>query len=523
MTRVLAFLSLLLALAWLPPAHAGSEGPKLYLLHDVPDDGYTYVGNVNHFGYVLQDADGSLSVHHNGVLEVSQNGVVLYRTTPDSGHDYDVLNTLQVAFPVAGPYEVKGTVPLSGSVNAEAVFHGNVSGEAPNMTAKIEVESKGAVVDGTPVEFTVRLTDAATGALIPHSDAIVEVRRPDDQWLVFRTHLHTHEEAMTFQYLFPNAGDYLVRAVGYMAFPDAAAPRFAPVAATRTVSVSSGTLESGNAGIPAKPTAMASGRYELQTSIDPQDSNTPFSRTVVSGLVFDREADAYVPHVNFEAWIDEPAGHTIFHSKSLHEYDGDYDVVLNLPYPSKYTLTLQATRGDWTGVVTKDFTIAEVVTGSPLVTSAGGVVVTAKGLDGLKSGSPSSLTFQSRTLAGTAAQHSEIDFEILRAAWGPPLLQNKIHTHATGDFQVDVTFPEAGDYLLVVDPVNIHGEPDAQYYFGEVGGPLVVPLKVAPGVPLVAMPASAPPPAAAPLELPAPPAFLVLAALAGLVLWRRHA
>jgi len=517
---IVAVLGLVFAFSLVPPAHSASPEPKLYLLHDVADDGYTYVGNPNAFGYVLQDADGTLSVHKNGVLQVVQNGVVLYETSPDAGHDYDVLNTLQVAFPVPGPYEVRGAVTLSGSATADAVFRGNVTADPINATAKISIEPSGALVDGVPVPFTVKLFDTETGALIPHSDAIVEVRRPADQWLLFRTHLHTHEDAMTFRYMFPFEGDYLVRAVGYMAFPDAQAPRFAPVSTTETVHIAPSLVESGSTGIPPKPTSTGAGQYELQTSIDPQDSNTPLSRTVVSGLVFDRAADTYVPHVNFEAWVDEPAGHTVFYSKSLHEYDGVYDIVLNLPYASKYTLTLKATRGGWTGVITKDFTIAEVITGTPLITSAGGVIVTAQGLDALKSGEPSKITFQSRTLAGTAAQHSEIDFEILREAWGAPILQNKIHTHDSGDFDVDVTFPEPGGYILVVDPVNIHGEPDLNYYFGKLGGALSVPLKVEPGTALP-VPFVAPEPVEQPLELPTLPALAVFGALVGLVLWRR--
>ena len=482
------FLSALVVLGFVATSVPAKPGEAtLYLLHDVPDDGYTYVGNPVHFGYVLLDADGTTSVHKQGKIKVTQNDVILYETDADASHDYDALNTFEIAFPVPGPYQVHVEIPGAGSVVPQADFSGYVWPNEDGVMAHVEIDMPDEVPDGTPIPITVKVTDH-NGTLIPHSDAILEVRRPADEWLVFRTHLHTHEDAMKLFYIFPGTGGFLVRVVAYMAFPTAEGVHFAPVAATKNVLVTDGQPGSGSKGAPEAPTGTPSSQdaYRLFLTIDPQASTTPWSRFVVSGLVYDVKNDRFLPHVNFEARIDDPVGFVVFQSASLHEYDGVYDAVINLPYASEYTLTLKATHQGWVGLATQKFTVAEVLPtdGTPLPSAAGAVIVKAQGLDALKSGLPSHIRFDAETVAGTPAMHSEIDYQILRTAWGPPLLQNKLHTHDSGSFEVDVTFPEPGDYLLVVDPVTIHGDVSPQYYYGQVGGKLTVPLKVAMGTPL---------------------------------------
>lgn len=500
--------------------------PQLFLLHDVPDDGYTFVGNPVHFGYVLLTGERTTTVHRQGIIRIVQNNVTLYETTPDAGHDYNALNTFAIAFPVPGPYEVFAQVP--GTVSYTATFKGTVFPATDVIRAFVELKAPASAQTGVPTEFEVAVKDTG-GAVIPHSDVLFEIRRPADQWLLFRVHLHTHDEPMKLRFAFTEPGAHLVRAVGYMAYPGPGDPRFAAVVSTRTVEVVPGPTSALPQNPPSLPAAKGENRYTLLTTVDPQVSNTPFSRSVLSVLVYDSTTDTLVPHVDFSAVLTNAGGRVLFHSDTLHEYDGHFDVTVSRLVPERYSLIVSAEKGDWVGQARIDFVVAEVFPGAgggtPLISSAGAVVVKARGLDALQSGSPQRIRLDAQSVAGTPAMHSEIDLQIVREPWGPPLLLNKVHTHASGTFEMDATFPEPGDYQLILDPLTVHGEPTPRYYFGEIGGRLVVPLKVAPGVPLPNVPALEVP--AAPLEdegaqIPGPGLFLALMGAVGAILLGRR-
>lgn len=477
-----------LAVAAFPAATGDAGESTLVLLHDVRDDGYTYVGNPVQFGYMLLDAEGRPTVHHNGRISVTQNDVLLYETSLEAGHDYNVLNTMTVAFPAPGPYKVRGEVPLAGSVVKTAEFEGFVFPVENGTSAQIHVDrtasglnSGGLVHAGNTVQYDVWIEDGQ-GNLLPHTDALVEVRRPDDFWLLFRTHLHSHNEKMQFRYTFTQPGTYLLRAVGYNAFPDPEAPPFAPVSETQAVEVAVTTVQGGQNAPEKLPDATGSTPYKFLTTFDPYDHNTPFSRTVLSVVVHDGTTGFAVPHVNFEALLQDALGRTLFHSRTLHEYDGHFELTTNQLLPGQYTLTVNAAQKGWIHQEELPFLVGTVLPPEiALANAAGGVVVTAQGLEGVQSGTPTAVKFSASTLAGTPAMHSEIDFQIARTLWGPPILQNKVHTHDSGTFEVTLTFPEAGDYVLLVDPLTIHGDPTPQYFFGELGGRLAVPLSVKPG------------------------------------------
>jgi hypothetical protein len=519
--RALALL--LVPLLIVPPAASAAPGqPTLYLLHDVPgpndevkdaDVGYTYVGNLNQFGYVLLDAQGRPTVHKDGVVRVVQNDIVLYETTLTSGHDYDALNTFQIAFPTTGPYTVYGEVPASGSVKTTAEFHGFVHPLVPTTNASVDVDVK---LNGRFAAITIQVLDAE-GNMIPHSDAILEIRRPGDNWLVFRTHLHTHSDPMKAYYQFQQDGLHEVRVIGYNAFPTPDGDAYAPVVAKKAITVSGG-LSSGDHKS-AMPPAKGGDRYKLLTSVDPQAYTTPWSRFVLSALVYDAELDRFLPHVNYVATLTDPNGAAVFDSASLHEYDGVFDLTANLPAPGNYVLKVAASQGDWTGHAEVPITVSTAIPAGP--PAVGHLVVRATGLDRLTSGEPKRIQFAATSPLGTPATHSEIDYQIRRD--GVPVLQNKIHTHGTGTFQVDITFPDPGAYELHVDPVTIHGEVTPFYSYGQPGGRLTVPLTVAVGVPLpaIAPPTEEAPALGSPRELPGfEIALLFLAAL--FVLRRRR-
>lgn len=486
-----------LAVPTAPASHAVEESSGFVVLHDVPDSGYTYVGNPVQFAAIKVNPDGSPTTHQDVPIRVTQNGIVLYETSSTAGHDYDGLNPFTIAFPSSGPYTVTALDGAShehgqslSAARDAALDHGHETNvfegfvypadHTTNATVEVQRTSEAAALGLTSFEVQVLDDD---GQIIPHSDALIEIRRASDGWLLFRTHLHTHDEPMSFAYGFETPGEYEVSATGYMAFPTKTGERFAATTQSIPVSVQApqGVPEPDPSTIPL-PEAMGQNSTQLYSSIDPYASNTPASRTTISGLVWDPEASGFVPHVNFVALVrHQVTGHVAFYSDSLHEYDGNFDFTIQRTVPGPYEAVLVAERGDWIKRTTVEFLVAEVLPPELLPSGGGAVIVDAPQILSATSGRPTSVTFTAMTQAGTPAMHSEIDFQLLRTTGGPPILQNKIHTHGSGTFDVDITFPDAGSYVLVLDPLVIHGDPTVQFYWQDVGGALQVPLTVAEG------------------------------------------
>ncbi|HEX9815630.1 MAG TPA: hypothetical protein VGB18_01505 [Candidatus Thermoplasmatota archaeon] len=497
------FLTLLAAvsLAFAATPVTAQAQPLLLNIHDVSDDGYTYVGNPTNFGYVLLNDNGASNTHKNGQLRITQNGVLLYETMGMSNaHDYDALNPVFFAFPRAGPYEVSSGVPASAALNINNTFTGVVH-EATNMVkARIdpdEIPGSAAVNEATKFVFSVA-TEA--GTLLEHSDALFEVRRSSDNWLVFRTHLHSHTEAMGLNYAFPEAGDYTVRIVGYQAFPGKNELSFEPVTYTKEVTA---TLEppinvpdSSSREAEPRGTEDAESPYLLVLTTDPPGSagGPPtvgaFGNVRLNALVFDTTAKALVPHVNFEASIVSGTGVERFSSIALHEYDGHLEVVDQESTPGTYTYEVTAMKGEWKETKMVQFTVVPTA-GANAPPGAGVTIVTATGLDNIKAGVPQKIEFLAATLAGTPHGHSEIEIQVLRGdQTGAPMLINKLHTHGDGKFGATITFPDAGDYTLIMDVNTVHADATPRYYFEEVGKAPVVGLKVAEGVDLPNVPFS---------------------------------
>lgn len=477
-----ALLPLMFALAMAASAAPGvtaQPASGLIALHEVADDGYTYVGNLNHFGYILLE-NGMTTVHKQGCIRVEQNGAVLYETTPDASHDYDALNTFAYSFARPGPYKVTMSVPSGECANAATVatVEGIVE-ERPLETVDIELTGPPLVGALIATPFTLEINDA-NGTLVPHSDVLLEVRRPADRWLLFRTHLHIHDEPIEFCLAFPESDLYILELTAYNAYPSNDSRAYASEMELAEVQVT-------NSGIPPAtgcgpdadcPASMAGGTTSpsLLATADPYDSNTPFSRSTLSAVALDPATDDFARHVNYEAFfVDYASCRTLFYSKNLHEYDGNYDLTVSWPHPGRYALIATANAE----TVIQPLTIAEVLPpgGIPAPTSAGAVIITAEGLDGFEALKVQRVKFDAKTVAGTAAQHSEIDFQILSTN-GRPILQNKLHSHGSGHFEIDLAFPWGGDYELRLDPLTIHGDPTPKYYFGDLGGSLSVPITV---------------------------------------------
>ena len=524
-------LAVLVALAALPTVAPQSTEAKLLILHDVGDDGYTYVGNPNQFAFLMLTAEGTTTVHKQGKILITQNDVKLYETLGgatgfDGAHDYDAFNGFLFAFPTTGPYTIHAEIP---NPPLKADFTGYVR-EVPNaFEADLKVTPPSAVQAGNPAAFTIEV-QGKDGKLVPHTDAIFEVRRASDNFLVFRTHTHSHDGPMKLEYRFAEAGSYVVRVLGYTAYPEPEVAGFHPISRDLTVQV--GPPASGlpaPALVPATGSQPApSGKYVIHATYDPDDMAGPFGNVRLNAIVLDQETRTQASHVDFKATLTDPSGRIIFRSETLHEYDGDLEVLSLNSEPGDYRMVVDAEIDGWKATKVFMYSIVKpTATGTPLTPySAGPIIVDSSPLTGVTSGVPTKLEFSMKNLAGAAHQHSEIDLQIHGKTLGVPLLQNKLHTHADGKFAVDYTFPTAGDYQLVLDAESVHGDFTPNYHYKQVGGKLVVPVKVAQGTPL---PEVAPLPTVEPKHgangtLAAPGAFAFLAAVvAALVVARRQA
>jgi hypothetical protein len=335
-------------------------------------------------------------------------------------------------------------------------------------------------------EFVVSVTGPG-GNVLNHTDAIVEIRRGQAQELEFRTHVHTHDEPMRFSYA-PQDRDapgpeYTMNIIGYQAFPTKSSVKFATVTATQTLTVPPlgcpGSSPLTPPTVTATPEDSGGGAYELFASYDPEPQVFKYGNIRLSGIVLDSEARTPVAHVDFSARLEKAGGGLVFESESLHEYDGVYELLFAPLEAGDYVLHLTAERGNWTQTKRMPFSVDEA--GLPL--AAGPGIVTVDGLDApLKAWTPQSVTLSMGTLVGTPIMHSEIDFQVRKgSADGLLILQNKLHTHSDGSMGFDLALSDAGDYVLVLDPETLEGEPITSYGIQSQDGGLVMPFSVGPG------------------------------------------
>lgn len=455
--RALAAWTVLAALLAAPVAAAQDHAHMAAMPHVVFDgrtSGHAVVGEVTHLGYVLLDEGRAPVPHQDAVFRLVQDDVVLFETV--SAHEYDGIFSYDHVFAAPGPYRVE--VEWEDMV---ANFSGVVV--LPKATvegATLDVKAPTEAAAGVPVAFDLAVLDGA-GAIVPHSDVIVEAWRAAD--LVLRTHLHTHEERMAFDFAFPSAGSYEMRFTGYIAFPGPDSVDLRAFTTTHEVAVSavgaalptpSGLCEASG-GPTSVRRAVSSGSIEVAprffTSVDPQAANGPLTLARFNGLVVAEEpgVSATEQHVNFVARLTGPRG-VVFASETLHEYDGHFELAVRPEVPGSYTLEIEAED------VGKG--LQEMCVLPPLIPlGVGPYTAGLADADDVVAGVPVELAI---TLDGARDRlaHSEVLLVVVRAADGVAVLDTKLHGHA-GAMTATVTFPEAGDYEVRLVGFPLMGEP----------------------------------------------------------------
>lgn len=450
--RTLVILILVALLATGPAAaqshdHDAASGPVAFVLHDGPANGRAVVGGFTHFGFALLDEDGAPVVHRDAEFSIVQNGRTLLSTT--STHEYDGLFSFDVVFHEPGPYVV-----LARSDGfEERAFEGVAVAPADETVARIETDV--APAGEGLVEVEVRIVDAA-GALVPHSDAMLEVRDVAGR-LVARTHVHIHEDPIRFTQRVAGDGETL-QVTAFNAFPTGNRPDFRAV-------VASFPLEAeGVAALPPQdmppapdapdarpldPTGAQVGdeKYRLFTMYDPQAIVGLGSPIRLSALLGDANGTP-VQHVDFTFTVRGPLG-PVFQSESLHEYDGVFEWTGVPDAPGTYSGTIRASYGAAEHETTFSFDVLPPV----LPLNPGPNSVRVGGLDGVTALTPADVTFRVASDAGLPADHTEIDVTVYREG-EPALYQFKLHGH-DGTSGAQLAFPEPGIWLVRVEPFTL--------------------------------------------------------------------
>lgn len=484
-----------------PHDHASSPG--IAIAHDLPPDGRTFVGNVNHFAVIAHGDDNVPDFHQDIPWRVTLDGTTLVETTAASGHDYDGVNAFDIVFPAPGPYTVEA---LDGQGRAVAMFSGTVVPspsplQAGGVTLDWPRETPPTTGSETPFEFWVfdRLEDAP----IPHSDCTFEVLRQGR--LEFRTKTHTHEEKQAVGYTFPDVGTYTVRVLCFQAYPSPRATLFLPQVVEEEVEVlpaagvDTRVVTSPAVLPPADMNAVVTapaGDMTLVGTFDPYVQVGPDTLQHLNVLAVDAAGNT-LQHVDFTATLDGPLGR-IFSSDTLHEYDGIYELATRQAVPGVYTLRATAEGAGGSGEIAMSYLV--VPRAVPL--SAGLVDVT---LDAAPvTGQASEWLLAAQATSGPFA-HGELEVRLTAASSTVPFLQAKLHTHDDGRFPFTVALPTEEPYTLDVTPFPL--TPD-----------LVLPtatrflVEPAPGTPL-SSDAESPAGEEPGQEMPAAPATLLLAAL----------
>lgn len=516
--RVTGLLVALLALAMtsaLPPAEAqghehGAVGPTI-LAHDGPVDGRQFAGNLAHFAAIAHGDDAVPDFHQDVPMRVTLDGVVLFETTPDSGHDYDGVNVLDVVFPHAGRYKVEA---LDASGAAIDSFEGEVL-PAPALQARLGTSEPMDVLAGVPVTYGYTVREAAAdGAQIDHSDCWFEVLL--DGATLLRTKTHTHREEQQLQVTFPAAGTYDVRFTCFQAYPSANATLFAPFAVERSIGVGAGpplpllagpSVNDGQQAMPptalnAVVTGAAGGDLLLVGTFDPYTIVGPDTLQHLNVLAVDPATGTPRQHVDFEATLTAPGGGVLFASATLHEYDGIYELATRNAVPGLYTLEVWAEAGSW-----RDRVLMQWLVAPPVAPTSAGPVGLVLDQGSPRGGDPGAYLFSATAAAGPFA-HGEIELQVFGAS-PVPLLRTKLHTHDDGTFPFTLALPE-GPHRFDADPFPLMPE--------------AVVVEAASFTVPVAPAAAASGPEDAPAEqaAPAAPVALLALALAALVLARRR-
>lgn len=448
--------------------HLGEKGMSM-VLFDGPADGRALVGGYTHFGFALLDKDANPVVHQNAEFNVAQGGEVLFSTTDT--HEYDGLFSFDVRFTRPGPYQVTAR---SGEMEI-GVFEGEAVVPASPVEATIAFEATPQGPASRVLDFTLAVNDA-TGAIVPHADAIVEFRDARTDALFSRSHLHIHDAPIAFSQGFGAGSDYVATVIGYIAFPSLEDAEVPAVVASFPVSVGPLALP----GVPTPP-AGAPGALEqvgavatadgitLHAMYDPNNQVGVGQAARLAALVTDANGSP-LAHVDFGFALTGPRG-VVYSSESIHEYDGMFEYLFVPDVPGKYDGYLTADEG---GSLSVPFNLVVVPGAVPLLGGTGPITLDVEGIDDIIAGVPANLTLRAMGPTGPAA-HSEVDVTIYHEGEAP-LYNFKLHTHESGLTNAVVLFPHEGDWKIRIDGLPTLPEPSVYL-------PALVELNVAPGVP----------------------------------------
>ncbi|HLE97525.1 MAG TPA: hypothetical protein VI997_09160 [Candidatus Thermoplasmatota archaeon] len=471
--REALLLSLVLAAAApaLAQTHEHSGEAMPHVLFDLEPSGRAVVGEVSHFGFVLLNAAGYPQVHQDATFSLLQDGSILFESA--STHEYDGIFSFDYVFTEAGPYVVQAEWK-----DQVATFQGDaVQPTSTVRDARLDLVAPADAVAGEPVAFDLGVVDGA-GALVPHSDVVVEAWRGFD--LVLRTHLHTHEDRMSFQYAFPSAGTYTMRFTSYLAFPSEGVADLDAFVTTHEVAVAPGkpvvptigsttTCAKDPLAAPEPPLAPRAREADpghahdnesapptFNLTIDPSALIGPATQVRIAGIVQDAATRVPVQHVNFKTEILGPTG-VVFASESLHEYDGVFEIAIRPEVVGSYAMELTTTAKryglDATGM--QMFCV-----GPPVIPlAAGPMMVMVDGPEAPVAGEPAEFTFAIQNALGVPLAHAEIDLTLVRKTDGLPILTGKVHSHNDGKMHATIAFPQEGEYDLIASPYPLNPTP----------------------------------------------------------------
>lgn len=451
---VLTILALAAPLA-LAQEHGHETGDGVALvLHDGPDSGRAVIGGLTHFGFALLTPEGAPAPHRNAQFLVMQNGVVLFAT--NDTHEYDGHFSFDYVFTQPGAYQV---MAMSDKM-LMTVFQGSVV-EPVNATEAMVVFEKGSSPQANAVSGKLSIVDAS-GRLLEHTDAIVEFRAADTRALAARFHLHVHDAPMEFTQALPatpTTSLFDMHVTAYKAFSTGRGEDVRAIAATFPVTVGFASpppvaVNPGPVPPLLDPTGekATEGNYTLYGMYDAQNQIGLGNPMRFVGVI--EKDHKILPHVDFTLKVWGPRG-LVFESKSFHEYDGVLEYAFVPELVGSYEATLTADTGE--AQLSIPFRAQVLPPLVPLARSPGPAMVTLDGFKEAVVGVPSELTF---TVLGPAGpvQHSEVDVTIYRAEEAP-IYNFKLHTHASGETKATLVFPDAGEWIVRVDPLTTTPDP----------------------------------------------------------------
>ncbi len=475
MRTLRATLPLLIALLVLAPSalaqshdHESAAGPVV-VVSDLGPSGIAHVGTPVHFAVIVFGDDLDPDFHQNIPMRITLNDGVLWQTTPQSGHDYDGMAEVDIVFPVPGTWRVE-------ALNDDGHPIASLTGEAIERITHAGVQLLVNAIPGSDFARELALLDAE-GRLLNHTDIITELYL--DRLLVFRTHSHSHTTTQEIQLALQESGNYLIRYIGYQAFPSENGAAFEPVVLEEffPFDTQQPRLPATSRSTPSAPMALNevahgenTGQYHLVGTFDPGTIIGPGTLQHLNALVVDPESGRLVQHVDFEATLFGPQG-VVFSSKNLHEYDGIYSLATQQTVPGAYQLHVKAIRGDWADEMTLNYVVAP-----PVDASVAGPQILRLSSPAFEEGIPSEIQFSVADVAGRPFAHGELEIDIRNAA-GVPMLHAKLHTHADGLFPANLALPE-GPHPMSVTPFPLMPQPVTDYHQDALGRPLAFTLKV---------------------------------------------